>query len=81
MTPSGTARNGIVGRLNALHREYQSWRKVAAVYGISVGMAFRVAKQGYEPKDPEIRRKLGFPIPVVTWQGPKGRFIKRDRPG
>jgi len=80
MTPV-TDRNAIVRRINELRSGGMTWREIGAVYGVTGAMAYRVATQGYEPKDPEIRRKLGFPIPVTTWQGPKGRFIKRDRPG
>ena len=41
-------------------------------------MAWRLVNEpDYEPKDPEIRRKLGLPVPVITYQGPDGRFVKR----
>lgn len=60
---SVTGSNGIRSRLR---KEYQrqigsgGWRAVGEVFGISGGMAYRVALQGYEPKDSEIRRKLGM---------------------
>ena len=76
--PVVTARNAIVKRLTSLHRSYGSWREVAAQIGISPAMAWRLVNEPeYEPKDPEIRRKLGLPVAVVTYQGPDGRFVKR----
>ncbi len=61
-----------------LHRAYGSWRKVAEQFEISPAMAWRLVNEpDYEPKDPEIRRKLGLPVPVITYQGPDGRFVKR----
>jgi len=76
-----TDRNAIVGRLNALYGSGMTWREIGAVYGVSGAMAFRVATQDYEPKDPQIRKRLGLPVPVTTWKGEGGRFVKRDRPG
>ena len=52
----------------ALYERLGTWRSVAASLGISGGMAYRVALQGYEPHDPAIRKALGLPIltPVVA---------------
>ena len=35
-----------------------SWRKVGAEFGISGGMAHRIARRGYLPKSRIIRRRL-----------------------
>ncbi len=45
-----------------LHKELGSWRKVGAEIGVTGAMAYRVAKEGYQPKSPEIRAKLGLPL-------------------
>jgi len=60
-----TAGNGIRAKLR---EEYQrqvgsgGWRAVGTVFGISGGMAYRVAVQGYEPRDGEIRKRLGMSV-------------------
>ncbi len=77
--PSFTARNAIKERLFTLYGAYGSWRKVAEQFDISPAMAWRIVKQDYEPKDTEIRRKLGLPTPVTTFQGPDGKFVKVDK--
>jgi len=38
-----------------------SWRKVGAEIGVTGAMAYRVAKEGYQPRDPEVRARLGMP--------------------
>ena len=40
------------------------WREVGRQFGITSGMAFRIAKRKYDPKDPKIRMKLGLPVMV-----------------
>ena len=66
---SVTAYNTIRRRLA---REYEhlyqkgGWRAVGAAYGITAGMAWRIARQGYEPKDALIRVKLGLPARAMA---------------
>jgi hypothetical protein len=48
--------------LRRLHEELGTWDAVGVSLGISGGMAYRVALQGYEPKDPRIRQSLGLPL-------------------
>ena len=69
---------GIQARVKELYGVLGSWPKVGAKLGVSPAMAWRVAKQGYEPKDPEIRKKLGFPeiIQVKVHRDKKGQFSK-----
>ena len=38
-----------------------SWRHIGKKHNVSPAMAFRIATQGYNPKSPVIRRKLGLP--------------------
>lgn len=37
---------------------------LAKEYGVSKAMIFRIARRGYEPKRPDIRRNLGLPAMV-----------------
>ena len=50
------------------YKKLQNWRAVGAALGISGGMAYRIAVDGYEPKDVQIRLQLGLaalaPAPV-----------------
>ena len=50
-------------KLNRLHKKQQrgGWRIVGQEFGISGGMAYRIAIHGYEPKMPHIRFALGLP--------------------
>jgi hypothetical protein len=55
-------------KLQKAYQKIENWRKVAAQFGISSGLAYRIAKQGYEPKQPHLRHKLGLPAlaPAAT---------------
>lgn len=57
---SVTACNAISSKLAADYRRLGTWRAVGRKYGITAGMALRVGKQGYEPKDAVIRGRLGM---------------------
>lgn len=57
---SVTACNAVSSQLAADYVSLHSWRAVGALYGVSPGMAYRVATQGYEPKDAVIRGRLGL---------------------
>lgn len=56
-----TACNAVRARLNADYDKYHTWAKVGAENGVSGGMAYRVAVQGYQPRDMKIRNILGLP--------------------
>ena len=56
-----TACKAVRARLNADYVKYHTWAKVGAENGISGGMAYRVAVQGYQPRDMQIRNILGLP--------------------
>ena len=47
------------------------WREVGRRFGISGGMAFRIARRRYEPKDAKIRTRLGLPARVEVAACPK----------
>ena len=39
----------------------QNWRRVAARFDINPGLAYKIGVQGYDPKTPHLRVKLGLP--------------------
>lgn len=47
------------------NKKFTTWRKIAELEfdgeGISPGTLNRIAKHGYEPKHPDVRRALGLP--------------------
>ena len=76
-----TACKGTQARVKALYDELHSWVEVSKELKVSPAMAWRVANQGYEPKDPEIRKKLGFPEIIVreAYRDERGRFVRRGK--
>lgn len=54
--------NGYKKRLRAEYDKLGGWRKVGAQYGVSGALVYRVVMTDYEPKDPEIRHRLGAPV-------------------
>ena len=73
VTPRNRARSAGMKDIGTLRREVKkaykrlrNWRKVAAEFGLSSGMAFRIARRKYEPKDAKIRQRLGLPAFVMT---------------
>lgn len=58
LTDCRRAQQGLLAEYDRLH----TWDKVGAARGVSGAMAYRVAKEGYQPRDPEIRLKLGLPL-------------------
>lgn len=55
-------RDSLAAEISENHRVTESWEKTGEDYKISGGMAYRIAMQGYEPKDAHIRAALGLPI-------------------
>lgn len=53
-----TAVTPISSVLLSAYGHLSTWKAVGAEIGISGGMAYRVAVQGYEPHDPVIRRRI-----------------------
>ena len=50
--------------LRKAHRKLHNWRAVGREWDLNCGMAYRIAVDGYEPKDARIRVKLGLPAMV-----------------
>jgi len=48
-------------RVQRCYEKAGNWRAVGAELGISGGMAYRIAVDGYEPKEVHIRVRLGLP--------------------
>jgi len=48
-------------RIKLAYATRHNWRAVAAQYGVSSGMAYRIAVNDYEPREAHIRHKLGLP--------------------
>ena len=75
-----TDRNSIKLRLMALLGTPMTYREVAleidAKGRISSAMIWRIIKQDYEPKDPTIRKLLGFPeiITLKRYRNKDGTF-------
>ena len=55
--PVITTYNNVQKRLIWNYRYIHSWEGVGSVYGISGALAFQVAMNGYEPKNPILRQK------------------------
>ena len=55
--PVVTVRNNVQKRLIWDYRHIHSWGGVGALYGVSRALAFQVAMNGYEPKNPILRQK------------------------
>ena len=53
---------GVRHDIQELYKKLGSWRSVGLRFGISPAMAWRIAKQGYEPKDPEVRKSLNLKL-------------------
>ena len=48
--------------LREWHRRGSPWQSIADHFGVNKAVVYRIAKDNYEPKDPEIRRRLGLPV-------------------
>jgi hypothetical protein len=51
----------LIAKINKIQAKTRRWKLTGDALGVSGGMAFRIAKQGYEPKDNHIRAVLGLP--------------------
>lgn len=60
-TTALTARNAFAAELREYHGACSSWRLTGKEFGISGGMAYRIAMQGYWPRSRVIRAKLPRP--------------------
>jgi hypothetical protein len=59
------------------------WREIASLEefeGVAPGTLCSIAKGNYEPKDNEIRKRLGLPIIEIRYKDPRtGRYIENPR--
>lgn len=68
MTPDGslTPCKALGDALVSSHRITGSWEATGAFLGVSGGLAYRIAVDGYEPRSVEARSKLGLPCDPVA---------------
>ena len=57
----------------------ESWADISKGYGVGVAVVWRIANEGYNPKDKGVRLKLCLPELVTreVYRNEKGRFISR----
>lgn len=53
-------RNKLIVDMLQLNAEGYTWRKIGELYSVTCGMAYRIAKNDYDPVDPSIRQRLGL---------------------
>ena len=71
----------LANKMMSLYESLGTWQRVGDHYGVSRTVAWRIAIEGYEPKKPEIRRKLGLPVIEMIPQvrnNKTGQFSKRS---
>jgi len=54
--------NSVRKEINDTKRLLGTWQAVAAKYGLNRGMIYMIAVNGYEPKTPRIRKRLGLSV-------------------
>lgn len=72
---SVTSRNMLINGILRMRGNGQTWQQIGDYYGITKGMAYRIANDDYIPANLEIRQRLGLtpccwadlPTPVVRW--------------
>ena len=66
---------------NLLERNSQdeSWADISKSYGVGVAVIWRIANEGYDPKNKDVRSKLCLPELVTreVYRNEKGRFVSR----
>jgi hypothetical protein len=63
---SYTALKNLQHELMLSHAMLSNWRKVGEKFGVRHPIAYRIAMQGYEPKDEHIRAILNLPVLIPT---------------
>ena len=58
----------------------ESWAEISRSYGVGVAVVWRIANEGYNPKDKDVRLKLCLPELVTreVYRNAAGRFISND---
>ena len=59
------------------HDGGESWADMGREFGVITAIVWRIAKEGYEPKGIETRKKLGLPELVTheVYRNERGRFV------
>lgn len=52
----------LVEQIKTASQNGATWRDVGSMFGITAGLAHRIANERHEPKEPDIRRRLGLPV-------------------
>lgn len=70
---------GLANKLNDLYEELGTWERVGKQFGVSRTVAWRIAKEGYDPKNKDVRSKMGLPEIVTreVYRNGSGRFATR----
>lgn len=60
------------------NRNGETWMQMEEKYGVTRAALWRIANENYEPKNSEMRRKLGLRelVQVPVKRDPQGRFSK-----
>lgn len=66
--------------LRKRHRLCRSWGIVASEFGISKALAYRIAKDGYDPSDPQLREQLSLSPKPCTRCGQRPHHKHAPRP-
>ena len=58
----------------------ESWADISRGYGVGVAVVWRIANEGYNPKDKGVRSKLCLPELVTreVYRDGAGRFVSRQ---
>lgn len=70
----------LIAQLLREHKTH-SWAALARKYGVHKAVLWRIANDGYEPKNAELRKRLGLPerIIVTVRRNEKGRFTGEEQ--
>ncbi len=52
----------LIESIKTARQKGATWRDVGEQFGISGGLAFRITEERHEPKEPDIRKRLGLPV-------------------
>jgi hypothetical protein len=65
--------------ISASREEEKTWRDIASSYSVNVAIIWRIVNEGYEPKNNEIRKRLGLPLVVTQYKDPvTGRYVNKS---
>lgn len=69
--------------LLARKEKKETWAGMAREYDVNPAVLWRIAHEGYNPKNKKTRKKLNLPeiVSQPVYRNEKGRFQKRDSNG